>query len=243
MSEAEARFLGRIGRKLSKALEGLKFRPPVAYVYNPLQYASQPYNLYNRLYARKGCPVILLGMNPGPFGMAQTGVPFGDVVYVRSWLKIHGKVGKPPREHPKRPVLGFDCPRREVSGARLWGWAAQTFGTPERFFRKFFVLNYCPLLFLEESGKNRTPDKVPRPERDLLLELCDKALRESIEYLKPKVVLGIGNFSFTRAKKALQGLKVEVGRVLHPSPQSPAANRGWAEAFVRDLARYGIKVV
>ena len=32
--------------------------------------------------------VVFLGMNPGPFGMAQVGVPFGEVAAVRDWLRI-----------------------------------------------------------------------------------------------------------------------------------------------------------
>src|SRR5688572_32536315 len=95
-------------------------------------------------------------MNPGPFGMAQTGVPFGDVAMVRDWLGIVAAVAKPRDEHPKRPVLGFECQRSEVSGARLWGWARARFGTPQRFFERFFVANYCPLAFMESSGANRT---------------------------------------------------------------------------------------
>ena len=31
-------------------------------------------------------------MNPGPFGMVQTGVPFGEVEAVRSWLQRAGEV-------------------------------------------------------------------------------------------------------------------------------------------------------
>src|SRR5690606_19431577 len=139
--------------------------------------------------------VVLVGMNPGPFGMAQTGVPFGEVAAVRDWMGIEAAIGRPPEEHPKRPVLGFDCPRSEVSGARLWGWAKDRFGTPEAFFARFFVINYCPLVFLEESGRNRTPDKLPAAEREALTAVCDRALRDSIEVLSPQHVVGVGTWA------------------------------------------------
>ncbi len=234
--------LGRINDDLVAAVRRLGFAEPVTHVYNPLQYAREPHDDYVRRYARRGCEVVLLGMNPGPFGMAQTGVPFGDVGLVRDWLGVRGRVGKPRREHPKRPVLGFDCPRGEVSGQRLWGWARDTFGRPEEFFDRFFVLNYCPLCFMEESGRNRTPDKLRPEERTQLYTVCDQALRAGVEELDPQHVIGIGNFAHGRAAAALEGLSVAVGRVLHPSPQSPAANRGWAAAAVQDLAKHGIAV-
>jgi single-strand selective monofunctional uracil DNA glycosylase len=31
-----------------------------------------------------------------------------------------------------------------------------------------------------------------------------------------------------------------LGKVLHPSPASPAANRGWAEAATRQLIEQGV---
>ncbi|HEY6727568.1 MAG TPA: hypothetical protein VI197_26210, partial [Polyangiaceae bacterium] len=138
-----------ISRRLSKQVDALRFAAPVHTVYNPLAYARDPHERYLERYGQAPKEVVFVGMNPGPFGMVQTGVPFGDVSVVRDWLGIHGKVGKPLVEHAKRPVLGFECKRSEVSGTRLWGWAKERFGTPERFFHRFFVVNYCPLCFME----------------------------------------------------------------------------------------------
>ena len=177
-------------------------------------------------------------MNPGPFGMAQTGVPFGEVTLVRDWLGIEAPVGRPRREHPRRPVAGFACTRSEVSGRRLWGWARERFETPQRFFERFFVVNYCPLAFMEESGRNITPDKLPRAERERLFAVCDRALARTVKALRPGVVVGIGKFAADRAAAALQRSGVAIGTAPHPSPASPAANRGWAaqmERALRDL--------
>jgi single-strand selective monofunctional uracil DNA glycosylase len=232
--------LKRIYRTLSRAVDGLDFAPPVTHVYNPLDYARKPAERYLELAAPGGCKVLFLGMNPGPWGMAQTGVPFGTVPLVRDWLGIEAAVGKPRDEHPRRPVEGFATRREEVSGSRLWGWARDRFGTPERFFATFFVANYCPLVFMEASGRNRTPDKLRAAERDALFGVCDEALRQIVAVLQPRRVIGIGQFAEERARAALADRAVRIGRILHPSPASPAANRGWAGQAERQLAQLGV---
>lgn len=179
-----------------------------------------------------------MGMNPGPWGMAQTGVPFGEVSFVRDWLKINVPVSKPGEEHAKRPIEGFSCEKSEVSGRRLWGFFAERFGEAEEFFQEHFVLNYCPLVFMEESGKNKTPDKLPASETEELMELCDRHLKRVCELLEPEWLVGVGGYAEGRAKDVAQkeGLKsLQLGKVLHPSPASPAANRGWAEAALKQL--------
>ena len=228
----------RISRRLCKAMDRLRFGPPTAYVYNPLDYASKAVDQYLERWARPGIEVLLLGMNPGPWGMAQTGIPFGEVNAVRDYLQIDAKVGRPESEHPKRPVDGLDCKRSEVSGRRLWGWAAERYPTADEFFRQFFVWNYCPLAFLEEGGRNRTPDKLPVEEREALFEPCDRALQELVEFLDPDRVVGVGAFATKRVQAVLP--EVEVGTILHPSPASPAANRGWAPQAERQLIEMGI---
>lgn len=234
--------LNDITNLLITDLEPLIFSSPVTHVYNPLVYARKPYNQYIRKYGKGHKEVVLFGMNPGPFGMAQTGVPFGVVELVRDWLGIKAKVDKPDNEHPKRPVLGFDCPRQEVSGARVWGWARDTFGEPEVFFKRFFVANYCPLCFMEESGRNFTPDKLNSRERELLLEVCDQALRRVIEHFQPKYVVGVGNFAESRANAALRDMNLIIGKIIHPSPANPNANKGWSQLATKGLRNLGIEV-
>lgn len=229
-----------IADALVEDLTPLRFAQPVTHVYNPLEYARAPHEQYLRRYGRDPREVILLGMNPGPWGMVQTGVPFGEVNLVRDWLGIDAKVEKPKHEHPKRPVTGFACRRSEVSGARLWGWARDTFGTPEHLFKRVFVANYCPLAFFEDTGRNRTPDRLPTREREPLFAACDTALRRMVDYFQPRYVVGVGKFAETRAAAALQGLPVTIGRILHPSPANPAANRGWATQAGRQLTTMGI---
>ena len=232
--------LRAIDRKLSDRCDALSFGAPVAYVYNPLSYARAAHEAYLKRYGQGTKEVLLLGMNPGPWGMAQTGVPFGEVNLVRDWLGIDKVVKKPKREPPKRPVLGFDCHRSEVSGSRLWSWAKERFERPEAFFERFFVINFCPLAFLEESGRNRTPDKLKKHERAPLIEACDDALRQAVELLQPEHVIGVGVYARDAAKRALAGIDVNIGVVLHPSPASPKANRGWAPQAEADFQACGV---
>jgi single-strand selective monofunctional uracil DNA glycosylase len=232
--------LNAIYRALSDSMSKLSFGPPTTHVYNPLEYAWEPVKHYLGLAGHPGKEVLFLGMNPGPWGMAQTGVPFGTVSLVRDWMGISAPVGKPRDEHPRRPVLGFGTEREEVSGTRFWGWARDRFGTAEQFFGRFFVANYCPLVFMEESGRNRTPDKLPADERLSLFEPCDRALRQVVEALEPRRVIGVGKFAEDRARVALKGMGLQFGRILHPSPASPLANRGWAEQAEAQLRAMGV---
>ncbi len=222
--------LNAITDTLVTSCNALTFAAPVAIVYNPMDYARSAWDAYGDRYGQGQRDVLVCGMNPGPFGMSQCGVPFGEVNLVRDWLGIHAQIGKPPVEHPRVPVLGFDCPRSEVSGARLWGWAKVRYGTPDAFFQHNFVINYCPLAFMQASGRNRTPDKLPNAERVALFAACDQALADTIALFRPKVVVGVGHFAEARLRAAVGRVdpEIRVGRVPHPSPASPSANRDWA---------------
>jgi single-strand selective monofunctional uracil DNA glycosylase len=232
--------LVRISRDLSTRVDALRF-PSVAVVYNPLVYARAPHEAYlERWGAKRPRDILMVGMNPGPFGMAQTGVPFGDVSMVRDFLGIEGVVGKPEHEHPKRPIAGFACHRSEVSGTRFWGWARDRFGTAERFFERVFVANWCPLVFMEESGRNRPPDKLPAAERAPLYRVCNDAFARVVEVLRPELVVGVGRFAEQRAREVV-GNEARIGRILHPSPASPAGNRDWAGQVDAQLRALGFE--
>ena len=235
--------------RLRDAVAVLRFDAPTAWVYNPLDYAWDLHTQWVRTWGATRRRVLLMGMNPGPWGMVQTGVPFGEVAAVRDWLGLRGAVGRPDPEHPRRPVAGLACTRSEVSGRRLWGHLAARFGSPEAFFADHFVINYCPLVFMEDTGRNRTPDKLPVAESEPLFAACDAWVRDLVGLYRPEWVVGVGGFA--RAKlTGLFGPDVPdadlshrpdgIGWVLHPSPASPAANRGWAAAADKQLAAQGI---
>lgn len=229
--------------ELSRELRNLTFAPPVACVYNPLEYAWKSYRTYLDRYATGGKRVLFLGMNPGPWGMAQTGIPFGEIAAVRDWLRISEEIGKPDPEHPKRPISGMSCSRSEVSGRRLWGLFATRSGPPTDFFRDQFVANYCPLVFMDHGARNLTPDKLPRAEWGSLREACDRHLARTLALLRPEHLVGVGQFAeecLRRVAESAPRPKVRILRILHPSPASPAANRGWAEAAEKVLVENGV---
>lgn len=226
--------------RLSKVLRPLKFSAP--WTYRPLDYAWAAHETYIRRFAKGPKRVLMLGMNPGPYGMSQTGIPFGEIAAVRDWMGIEAPIGKPDPEHPKRPVEGFDCQRSEVSGRRLWGLFAEHFENAEAFFTDHYVLNFCPLVWMKETGANITPDKLPAAEMVPVEQACLAHLKEVIGLLQPEFLIGVGAFAEKRLEQAAKelGSKATVGRVLHPSPASPAANRGWSEAASKQLSQQGV---
>jgi single-strand selective monofunctional uracil DNA glycosylase len=219
--------LSRAARELRAEVAALRFAAPVSHVYDPLTYAWRGHRRYLQRFGATPKRVLLLGMNPGPFGMAQTGVPFGEIDHVRRWLGIEERIDKPEREHPRRPIEGFACARSEVSGARLWGAIEAHWKRPDRFFKHHFISNYCPLVFMEKSGRNRTPDKLPAAEREPLYAACDRHLVQVVRILEPKWVIGVGGFAEKRAREVL-GERERIATILHPSPANPRANRDWS---------------
>ncbi|UCH94726.1 MAG: single-stranded DNA-binding protein [Candidatus Aminicenantes bacterium] len=220
---------------LCEAVSGMYFSPPVAMVYNPLDYARESHSLYLSTYGNSKKKVVFLGMNPGPWGMAQTGVPFGEINAVKYWLGINAPVHQPKNQHPKRPIEGFQCIRSEISGLRLWGLFKERFIKAEYFFEHHFVANYCPLVFMEASGRNRTPNKLKAGERQVLFQACDRHLQQVVRILAPQWLIGVGKFTEERARTALKGKNINIGNILHPSPASPAANRDWAGTVTKQM--------
>ncbi len=238
--KSKSEMLIEEAEKLRKLVGRLVFSLPVTHVYNPLEYAWESHRLYLSLYGNSEKRVIFLGMNPGPWGMAQTGVPFGEIQAVKKFLKIEAPVEKPLNENPKRPVTGFQCTRSEVSGRRFWGFFEEKYGKASKFFSDHFVGNYCPLVFMESGGRNVTPDKLKASESKELYNICDMHLKRVVEILKPEWVIGVGRFTEKCAQRALNGMEVKIGHIMHPSPASPAANNDWAGSVSRQLNEMGL---
>ncbi len=218
--------------ELSLAMEKLTFVPPVAFTYNPLVYARAGHEAYIRRFARSSKQVLFLGMNPGPFGMAQTGVPFGEIAAVTLWMGITASIGQPPAVHPKRPIQGFSCPRSEVSGRRLWGLFEELYGTAENFFSHAYVANYCPLIWMSESGANIPPTQLPRAQAEQIDSACQRHLVRLIRALQPPCLIGVGAYAMDQLRKASESIpdsSFTLGSILHPSPASPLSNKCWPE--------------
>ncbi len=227
-------------RKLSITVGRLRFAAPVTHVYNPLDYAWAAHEAYARRFGAARKRVLFLGMNPGPHGMMQTGVPFGEIAAVRDWMGISADVRQPTNCHPKLPVNGFAHARSEVSGRRLWGLFAERFGAARNFFAEHYVANYCPLGFLSATGSNLTPDKLRAAESERLFAACDEHLREVTAGLRPEWVVGVGAFAADRAVEVLAESGARFCRILHPSPANPAAHADWGGMVTRQLRELGV---
>lgn len=223
--------------RFSAELDGLTFSAPTACTYDPWRYAQEGMQAYFDLLADSP-RVFFLGMNPGPWGMAQTGVPFGAVEVVRDWFGFNPRIGKPEHEHPKRMVDRMACTRREVSGRRLWGLMQERFGDPSVFFQDHVVWPYCHWMWLKESGANLPPNALRAGERKPLEAICDQYLDEILTQWSPETLVAIGQY----AESALLRVRPEasVVRILHPSPASPAANQDWSGTVTRQLQEAGI---
>ena len=195
--------------------------------YNPLMYAWDVHEEYLRRMGGLGARTVMLGMNPGPHGMGQMGIPFAATSVVRELLGISGiNVGQPETPDDKRPVIGLDYPKEEVSGTRLWGLLQKQYGDAAAIASRVFLINHCPLmLFSGPRASNITPDKVGGKTARDLLQRCDEHLVEVVEILGADRVIGVGKFAESRAKAAFSDRAVEVAGCWHPSPASPLANR------------------
>ncbi|XP_017774188.1 PREDICTED: single-strand selective monofunctional uracil DNA glycosylase-like [Nicrophorus vespilloides] len=202
----------------------------VEYVYNPLEYAYNGYSQFVKKYLDTSKHILFVGMNPGPYGMCQTGIPFGDVNTVQNWFEINVEVNRPRRECPERPVLGLECKRVEQSGKRLWEYFRKKCGLPEHFFRNAFILNYCPLGFFDANGKNITPNNLKVANKRKIQQICDQYMLHVLQLLECKIVVGIGRYAQERMDNILKtsNLDVQLLYMKHPSPLAGTTDQ-WIE--------------
>ena len=199
-------------------------------VYNPLKYAYNMHCEYLKKSTNHGAKMLFLGMNPGPYGMMQNGVPFGAVNAVKNYLKITNDV-KPFCLHEKHNIIGLETKRDEVSGKKLWSLMESLYKDADELFKHITVQNYCPLAFLDSSGKNIALNNVKN--RKALEELCDQYLKEYILDNNIKTAVGVGVYAFDKLNSL--NLNIKVIKVLHPSPLNPLAHKGWAEGVINAI--------
>ncbi|XP_020707743.1 single-strand selective monofunctional uracil DNA glycosylase [Athalia rosae] len=222
--------------ELTEKLKCIQFQLPVEYVYNPIEYAFDVHARYVRKYCQTVKKILFLGMNPGPWGMSQTGIPFGEVNMVRDWLDLTGIVEKPFREQPDRKVTGFACTRSEISGRRFWELFRDLCGVPENFFKYSYLQNYCPIALMDAKGRNITPTELKGLEQKTLHYICDEALVATIKLLRVDIVVGVGRFAEKRAQTVVKtaGLSTQILCIPHPSPRS-LGNENWSEKAAQRL--------
>ena len=272
---------------LADDLHALRRPAGVSHVYNPLRYmwpaherflsrhyvtdrASAPdgrLDFYEPAGTARPRQYLILGMNPGPHGMVQTGLPFGDVVNAAAMLgyRTGDQVLAPVLDgvelHPGRPVIGLVATRREASGERLWGGLAAIFGGLDQTLAQCFAANYCPLAYFADDaqGTNVTPEDFgkktingkPNPRHDPgyaaeLDKICLPYLVRVARAMRVEVILAVGRYAEAKAN-IIAALCPEATRrcpspkvvyLTHPSPLATRSAGEWAT-----MARHALENV
>jgi len=220
MKDFSAKFSALIP-ELRKA--NLKKYPDIV-VINPLEYLWLQYGYYTSCYHNQYPRAMIIGMNPGPKGMSQTGIPFGSPNIIPSILpnkslfnEIRDNEGSPVSS-PHRRITGPSNTTVEVSGNRLWSALIKRYGDFKSITSEIFVDNICPLLFLcgKNGSKNLTPDKLtPSPAKIILIRLCTERLQKIYQCLgEPSNIVALGRWSHKFLEKMFP--KVRVTYILHP---------------------------
>ncbi|XP_059470377.1 single-strand selective monofunctional uracil DNA glycosylase [Neocloeon triangulifer] len=233
---------------LSGQLKLLKFSDPVFMVYDPVEYAGGIYFQYLQRFCRSPKHLLILGMNPGPWGMGQTGIPFGDVDTVKNYLGLAEfgfLIRQPTQQHPSKIVTGLDCHRKEPSGTKLWGLVKKltNYCPAEIALANIIVHNFCPLIFLKESGCNLTPEELKASnKKEELFNLCSTALYHSLRVLQCSQILCIGKFAEKRADLMVKkfSLNALVYSIPHPSPRNVSGRVNWEENAMASLSASGL---
>ncbi len=192
-------------------------------VYNVFEYAWQGWEAYIHKCAKLSAKIMLLGINPGPHGMLQTGIPFGSISAVRNYIGIHdADIKQPTVLHKNRPVDGMKYTKEEQSGLLLWNTIESLFTNSLNFFSHCFVINYCPLAFFTQKGENITPDKLGTEERKDVEHRCTSHLLEYLNIFNTSLILAIGRYAFNKAQLLSRDLHIipqkNIIYIPHPSP-------------------------
>ena len=95
-----------------------------------------------------------------------------------------------------------------------------------------------------ETGRNITPDKLQKSESVPVDQACRLHLSKTIEQLEPEFLIGVGAFAEKQLKETVKAYfpdsDFKIGKILHPSPASPAANKGWPDVPLQQLIDLGV---
>jgi len=229
-------------RLLSARLEPVRAALPAAGLkavaaIDPTSYAFGNYTRFMQLAASGPRLALFVGMNPGPHGMAQTGIPFGDVDTARVLLGGADTIDPLPGLRAASGAA-WDCKglayhRGEQSGMRLWSALSQLCGSPQAALERCCIVNYCPLYMVGPELENITPSDLPR-RHDITRALeaaCDEHLRQLVLGLEVKTVLSFGSYAHASARRALSGFPVDFYTTPHPSPRRGSAAEWIASAL------------
>ena len=183
--------------------------------------------------------VVFLGMNPGPFGMVQVGVPFGEVNAVRDWMQISAPVAPPKTPNPSRPVEGFTCQRSEVRVSACGRFFAERYPHAQDFCRPLCA-ELLPAGVLRSRAQRDTRQAPEERNRTALCRLRCTFRRASTRWRRNGWSAS-ASLPDAGASSACPFVPAGEDRHrAHPSPAGPIANRGWAPQAAAQLTALGI---
>ncbi len=262
MRDTPGRSWGKVWRRSARRWEDLApaLRRATGWrIWNPGLYGETWHARFRRLYRPGQHPLVVFGLNPGPYGMAQTGIPFTDIRRLVSALpdlaaelRGRGERVEPPGLAPPglRPYLSRSF---ESSAVRVYRFLKKGWGGAERGWTEVVVANPCTLLFIDPAeGKNRTPADLARAARlrgsgrDQVRELVESFGRirircavESIEALSPRGAILLGKDVQAALGPALRRILGEA-RVIPWEHPARAVPESWASGLLSALRRRGL---
>ncbi|KAI8124664.1 hypothetical protein FF38_10666 [Lucilia cuprina] len=218
----------KLETQLNEKLRNITTPLEISYIYNPVEYAADLHQAYLKKYLKGGKKVLFIGLNPGPNGMGQTGIPFGNITTVRDKMGLNGTVNQPPNIHPKRPVNGLATTIEEPSGKRLWTkFQELSDGSLDIFFEQCFVYNFCPLLFYNSKGDYISPQKLKAPYNRQISNACLHTIEQILELIQPEVIVAIGRYAYDNLKAVKYCIEKRLLYLRHPSPR--ACTKNWSK--------------
>lgn len=190
-------------------------------ILNPLVYA---WHLHEEYMGKvpQGTKILFVGMNPSPSSL--TGIPFYEK---DAMTNLFGA--------PLLTQLLNEMPAKyrgnetSESGQRFWEFVFKKFGSYDKFFRYCFIINYCPLIFMNKDGGNVPLDGFNDASQSLLknlMAISDSGLKDIIDHIKPTLIIGIGRYAFNRVRQANTS-NIKCYQIRHPSPATGMTSDQW----------------
>jgi single-strand selective monofunctional uracil DNA glycosylase len=215
-------------------------------VLDPSRYGERWHAPFRRLYPPRARPLLVFGLNPGPYGMAQTGIPFTDLKRLAQGLpRLAAELAR-SGERLSLPGLApsslqpFLTRTFESSSVRVHRFLRLAHGSAERAFREVVFVNPCPLLFIDRAlGENRTPADLPRALRAGVDEARVEVVSVAVARLRARGAIVLGRDAAAALSVPLRARLGERAVVEweHPARAVPDI---WARGLLAALRRRGL---
>jgi len=231
---AEWRENGRRWERFAKEARGAGLQ-----VWNPALYALDIYQEYLTKFPPEPGAILALGLNPGPYGMAQTGIPFTDCRTASGALGMEMTIpGKAPDDLISRlkKANGKWRGTYERSSLGMYRFLILAWGDIKTAYRNWFVGNPCPLLFLDPERWNVTPADPRLRRMKEVGELRQRAVIGFSEILNPRGIVCFGK-DVAKAVGEVAIRQVGPDRVVFYEHPARAVPEKWAAGLLQELTQ------